>query len=146
MMTKDCKCDLKTWLVSGFVIAVLYLGLDMFFHHYCMMKYYTAYAHLFRPMDRMMELRFWGYLGYLIFGLLFTCIYSAGYEEGKSKAGQGIRYGLLVGLFYWGSHLLILFPHGPYPKRIYAGWFAIGVFEFVVLGFILAMIYKPKSA
>ena len=38
MFGGNCKCDVKSWLVNGFVIAVLYLGLDMFFHHYCMAK------------------------------------------------------------------------------------------------------------
>lgn len=146
MFGGNCKCDVKTWLVNGFVVAVLYLGLDMFFHHFCLAKVYVANAHFFRSMDQMIALRWWGYLGYLVFGLAFACIYAQGYEEGKSKVGQGIRYGLLVGLFYWGSHLLISVPHMPWPKRLYVYWFGIGVFETVVLGFILAMIYKPKSA
>lgn len=145
MNCPSCRCDVKSWFISGFVIAVLYLGMDMFFHHYCMGKMYQANFHFFRSMDEMTALRWYGYLGYLVFGLLFVCIYSKGYEEGKSKAGQGLRFGLLMGLFYWGANLLISFPHMPWPKKLYAGWFAIGMVEFVVLGFILGFIFKPKA-
>ena len=87
MMGTNCKCDFKSWLINGFVIAVLYLGLDLFFHQYCLKTIYSQNAHLFRPMDAMMVLKGWGYLGYLVFGLLFVCIYSKGYEEGKSPGG-----------------------------------------------------------
>ncbi|MBI5298793.1 MAG: hypothetical protein HY877_00625 [Deltaproteobacteria bacterium] len=146
MFGGNCKCDVKTWVVQGFVIAVLYLGLDMFFHHYCMMKIYAAHAHLFRPLDAMVPLRWWGYLGYLVFGLLFVCIFAAGYEAAKSKVAQGLRYGLLIGLFYHGSSLLISAPYMPWPKRLLIDWFAIGVAECIILGFILGMLYKPKSA
>lgn len=144
MFIRNCKCDCKNWLLTGFVIGVLYLGLDMFFHHFCMMKIYLANAQYFRTVDEMMALRWWGYAGYLVFGLLFTCIYSAGYEEGKPKAAQGIRFGLLTGVFYHGSSLLISYPHMPWPNRLYYGWFAIGVVEFIILGFVLGMLYKPK--
>lgn len=146
MFGGNCKCDMKSWLINGFVMAVLYLGLDIFFHQFCMKSVYAETAALFRPMEAMMALKWWGYLAYLLFGLLFVCIYSKGYEEGKSKAGQGLRFGVLVGLFYWGTHLLGSYPHMPWPNRLYWGWFGIGLFEFAVLGFILGMIYKPAAS
>lgn len=142
----DCKCYMKSWLINGFVIAVLYLGLDMFFHQYCLKTIYAQNAGLFRPMDAMMALKWWGYVGYLVFGLLFVCIYSKGYEEGKSPVGQGLRFGLLMGLFYWGTSLLLAYPYMPWPKRLYAGWLVVGLFEFVVLGFILGLLKKKTSS
>lgn len=140
-----CKCDFKSWLVQGIVVAALYLGMDMFFHHFCMARHYQNFAHLFRSTDEIIHLRGWGYFGYLWFGLLFTCIYMKGYDADRSAYAQGFRYGLLMGLFYWGAQLLISYPYMPWPNRIYAGWFAIGIFEFIVLGFILGFLYKPKA-
>lgn len=146
MIGNNCKCDFKSWFVQSIVVAVLYLGLDMFLHQYCMRKHYQDFAYLFRSPEEMMNLRWWGYAGYLWFGLFFSCIYMKGYDVGKQGLMQGCRYGLFMGLFYWGAHLLISFPYMPWPKRIYAGWLAVGVFEFIVLGFILGFLYKPKTA
>lgn len=141
-----CKCSCKSWLVNGFIIAVLNLGLDMFFHQYCMKGIYAENAALFRPLGAMAALRVWSYLGYLVFGLLFVCIYSKGYEASKSPVGQGLRFGLLLGIFYWGASLLLCYPYMPWPSQLYLDWFAIGLFEFLVLGFILGMIYKPAPS
>ena len=146
MFGGDCKCSFKNWLATSFVIAVLFLGMDMFFHGFCMKKLYAENMQLFRPMDQWIALRWWAYLGYLAFGALFTCIYGKGYDPSRGKAGQGIRYGILLGLLYWGANLLISAPYLLFPKRFFIDWFAIGMAEFVVLGFIVGMLYKPKTA
>lgn len=145
-MTGNCKCNVKNWLFNGVVVGVLYLGLDMFFHNYCLQKIYQDNFQFFRPLDSMMTLRWWGYLGYLLFGLLFSCIFSQGYEAAKGKMIQGLRFGLLIGLFFWGSHLLLSYPYMPWPNSLYFGWFAIGVFEFALLGLILGLVHKPTAA
>lgn len=145
-MINNCKCHFKQWLLLGLAMAVLYFGMDLFFHHYCLSKIYEANAQLWRPINEMMALKWWGYLSYILFGLLFVCIYSKGYQEGKSGAGQGLRFGVLVGLFYWGTHLLGAYPFMPWPNRVYTGWFVIGLFEFLVLGLVLGLLYRAKTA
>lgn len=142
----DSKYDLKSWLLQSIVVAVLYLGLDMFFHGFILKDVYQAHFQHFRSMDEVMALRWWGYAGYLMFGLLFTCIFSQGYQEGSGNVGQGLRYGLLIGLFYWGTRLLVDYPYTPWPNILYFGWLAIGLFEFALLGTILGVLYKPKAA
>ena len=141
----NCKCNLKQWLLLGLATAVLYFGMDMFFHHYCMGKLYSENAQLFRPMGDMMALMKWSYLGYILFGLLFVCIYSKGVEEGKSGMGQGLRFGFFLGLFYWGTSMLLSYPFMPWPNRIYLDWFVTGLAKFMILGFVVGMLYKPKT-
>lgn len=140
-----CQCPSKRSLLLAIAIAVLYFGMDMFFHHYCLGKTYAANPQYFRPINEMMDLRWVAYLGYLVFGFLFVCIYAKGYEEGKSGIAQGFRYGVLVGLLYWGASLLLSYPFMPWPNQIYIDWFAIGLFETVVLGTILGALFTPKG-
>lgn len=141
-----CKCPSKQCFFLGLAIAVLYFGMDMFFHHYCMGKIYADNPQYFRTIDQMMANRSVAYLGYLVFGFLFVCIYKKGYEEGKSGLGQGFRYGLVIGLLYWGASMLLSYPFMPWPDRLYLGWFVVGLFETVVLGTILGALFKPKVA
>ena len=136
-------CPDKKVLLWGLVMAVLYFGLDMFFHGFCMHKLYMEHAALFRPMDAMKSLQWYGWAGYLLFGFLFTCIYSKGYEAEKSGLTQGLRYGFWVGLFYWGTHLLGSYHYTLIPGQIVRDWFVIGMAEFLVLGFLLGALYKP---
>lgn len=146
MMGGNCKCSFKNWLWASLVVAAFFLGLDMFFHEYCMKNIYAANTQYFRAPEAMAALRWWGFLGYFVFGLLFTCIYSKGYDPAKGKVGQGIRYGILLGLLYWGANFLIAYPYMPLPNQIYLNWFGIGMVEFLILGIAVGLLYKPKTA
>ena len=146
MIGGGCKCNFKNWITTSLVVAVLYFGMDMFFTHVCLMKLYQTNAQYFRTQEQMMAMRNWGYAAYIVFGLLFTCIYGSGYEEGKSKALQGFRYGLTIGLFYWGAGLLGMYPYFPWPNQLYLGWFGVGLTEFIVLGVAAGVLFKPKQS
>lgn len=140
------KCNMQNWLVTSLVVAIVYWGLDMFFTHFCMMKLYQANAQFFRTPEEMTATMKWGYAGYLVFGALFSCIFSKGYEAGKPKALQGLRFGLLIGLLYWGAGMLGMYPYFPWPNRLFIDWTVIGVVEFAVLGLVLGLLFKPKQA
>ena len=144
--TSSGKCSGKGCLVSGLVVAVAFFLMDMFFHHKCMGALYQANMSLFRPMETAQGLFPYMYVGYLLFGMIFTCIFSKGYEAGKANWLQGIRFGFWIGLLYWGAGQLLMYPFCPYPNAIYLGWFAIGMTEFVVLGLITGLLYKGNSA
>ena len=83
------------------------------------------------------------YSGYVLFAFLFTVIYGRGFEPEKKRWLQGLRYGFLMGLFYIGTMILMMFPFVPYSNGLYLGWFVIGMFEFLVLGLIVSLLFKP---
>ena len=143
MCSSSCKCSSKAWLFYSLAMAVLYFGLDSFFHGYLLKSVYADSAALFRPMDQMMAMMKVSYLGYILFGMLFTFLYSKGYESGKSAVAQGFRFGAFLGFFYWGVNLLTCYPYLNFPNQIYWAWAGVGIFEFVLLGMILGMMYKP---
>ncbi|MDO8494079.1 MAG: hypothetical protein Q7S68_01920 [Deltaproteobacteria bacterium] len=130
----------------GLLLAVAYFGMDFFFHHKCLGDQYAATAHLWRPMEEVKPLMWLAYVGYLLFGCVFYCIYGFGHESGKSGWKQGIRYGIMVGLLVWGIGNLIMVPFAPYPSKLVWSWFIIGMFEYAVLGLLTGLFYKPKEA
>ncbi|MBI2346033.1 MAG: hypothetical protein HYV03_03950 [Deltaproteobacteria bacterium] len=145
MGAMGCKCDWKKWIVASVIVAAVYAGLDYIIHHKLLINLYQANMHLWRtPQDTAAKMC-WLWCGYLLFGTLFTCIYSKGYEPEKAGASQGLRFGFLVGLFYWGTHLMSAFPFHPWPTRLYQTWFACGLAEFALLGVLVGAIYKPKA-
>jgi hypothetical protein len=91
--------------------------------------------------------RFWIYCGRAVFALLFVYIFTRGYE-GKPGLGEGLRYGVLIGLFLnlpgVPSHLI--FSSNPTEVIIVQSilWFLSSLFS----GLFTGAIYKgsPKPA
>lgn len=144
MIGGNCKCDWKRWLVSGFVVAGVYFILDWIIHHKLLMPLYNSHLHLWRTPGEIALKRCWLWCAYPVFGLLFTCIYSKGYEPAKAGGSQGLRFGFLLGLFYWGTHLMMAYPFHPWPDNFYMSWFGLGLAEFAILGVLVGLLYKPK--
>ncbi len=81
----------------------------------------------------------------LIFSVVFVWIYSKGIEA-KPALGQGLRYGLAVGVLYYGAgglHVTTIVPMGTT-----ASWQIVlfGIVETVILGGVAAMVLGPRGA
>ena len=140
-----CHCDVKRKVVVGLGLAIAYCLMDMFFHQVCLGSTYRATLSFWRPMEEAMSLMGWAYLGYVIFALLFYCIYGFGVEKGKPGWQQGLRYGILVAVLIHGAGGLMSYPHLPYPAQLWFGWFLVGLVEYAVLGMITGHFYKAKN-
>jgi uncharacterized membrane protein YoaT (DUF817 family) len=90
-------------------------------------------------------MRLWTYLGRAIFCLAFVLIFTRGYE-GKTGVGEGVRYGLLVGVmmilpsFFMNFALAVPPPTGYIVTRC--------IFEMIgaiVLGVLTNMMYRPRE-
>lgn len=145
-METQCNFGKKRFLIALILVAIAYFGMDMVFHHFVLGKTYEATMSLWRPMPEMMAKRWVAYTAYLLFSFLFLFIFNKGFEKGKCPRGQGIRYGFLMGLLYWGTHLLGSYPFNPWPDTLYLAWFGIGMVEFVVLGLIAGLLVSKERA
>ena len=72
---------------------------------------------------------------------LFVFIFTKGYE-GKG-IGEGVRYGIIIGLFAtipmsFGSYSVM-----PMTFSLALGWFIYGMIEYIILGIVVALLYKP---
>src|SRR3989338_11326202 len=128
------------------VVAIVFVAMDFFFHHVCLGNLHAAHMHLYRSMEEAKTFFPYMYFGYILFAFLFTAIYGRWFKEGEKKWFQGLRYGLVMGLFYMGTMILLMLPFVPFSKDLYWSWFAVGMVEFLVLGLIVGLIFKPGDS
>jgi len=106
-----------------------------------LMSTYESLKHLWRP-DMMDKMWIWFVLGLLV-AFLFTYIFIKG-REGKGL-GEGVRYGIIMWLF-----VTIPMSHAFYaliavPYSLCLAWCASGLIQFLVVGILVAAIYKPPA-
>jgi hypothetical protein len=84
------------------------------------------------------------WLNGLIVSFLFTYIFTKGYQ-GRGIM-EGLRFGLVVGLFVsipmaYGTYMII-----PIPYSLALEWFLYGTAQVILLGAVAAAVYKPSAA
>ena len=141
------KLNVKQWIIASIAVFIAMSILEFIVHAVLLQSWYVEYPQYWRPEAEMMGLMGWMHLGYAIFALLFTLIYSKGYE-GKPGVGEGIRYGFWVGLLLHLPKMFALHTIYPYPGGLLVAWMVSGIIESIILGALVGMIYKgqPHSA
>lgn len=142
----ECIFGKKRFAFAVILTAVAYSLMDMFFHHVVLGSLYKETTTLWRPESEIMQKMWMAYIGYVVFSFLFVMIFGKGFKKGKCAKTQGVKYGLFIGLLYWGSQLLLGYPFHPWPDKLYAAWFGVGMIEFVILGFFVSLFVKPEEA
>lgn len=84
------------------------------------------------------------YLMSALVALVFTYIFVKG-REGKGIQ-EGVRFGIIIWLFFTVPMNHFLWVMLPIPYRIIFQWLLAGLLEMLVAGILVAVIYKPKEA
>lgn len=120
------------FLVGGAVFGKLIAG------------YYRPYPGVYRAADAVMSRFPIGIVGMLIAILVLTFIYAKGYEGGSGLM-EGLRFGLLVGLFTVGAvvgdEYVTLNIGGKLALAMAAG----RLFGWIVVGMTIGLVYKPAA-
>jgi hypothetical protein len=89
-----------------------------------------------------MESKMWiiGLVGF-ISAFLFTFLFTRGYE-GKG-IGEGLRFGLVIGLFTSIPMAYNSYATLPIPYSLAFQWFIYGTIATIILGAVVALIYRP---
>jgi len=132
----------KQCLIASVVVFVVFFIVEYVVHGIFLKEIYQETADLWRPEADMKKMMWFMWLGYLIFSPIFVCIYSKGYEEGKSGIGQGFRYGLSIGLLIAPLSALGWYAVLPIPGQLAVCWLVTGIIEFTLLGLVVGLIYK----
>ncbi|MFH1277132.1 MAG: hypothetical protein ABIK65_01970 [Candidatus Eisenbacteria bacterium] len=128
----------KFWL-SVVVLFVVWSALDWFFHGVVMTGYYEASKDLWRSEEAMNAMMPLMWLVTLIASFFFVLVFSKGYE-GKG-IGEGVRFGLYIGLWFGSSMGLGSYTAMPITGAVALGWFLITVIECVTGGAVVAALH-----
>jgi hypothetical protein len=134
----------KKWVIASLVIFVVDQILSYLFHGVFMSGVYEATAHLWRPMEEMNRMMWMMWISGLVWSFLFVYIFAKGYE-GKGIM-EGVRFGLIVGVFFSLPMSLGTYASMPITGGIAAAWFIYGVIDITILGILAAVLYKPVAA
>jgi hypothetical protein len=130
---------------TGFVVVFVVAQLVGFLGHAVWLEgTYQSLAAVFRPEAELNSMMWLMMAGSVVTLFLFCLIFTKGYE-GKG-IGEGVRYGLLIGLLYSTPMAVDQFVVYPITAELAAIWFITGVINFVILGAVFAAIYKPTAS
>ena len=134
----------KVW-ISFIAVYVAMVVTMMIIHMWLLAGAYKAedVAKIMRPES---EGKMWIYfLVYAIVSYFFTLIFSKGYE-GKG-IGEGVRYGLYVGLLMATPMAYDSYATYPLPYSLALQWFIYGLVQYIILGVVVAWVFgKQKEA
>ncbi len=133
-------------LQASIAAFVVLFALEWVIHGMLLQGVYQQTAAVWRPMAEMQKIMWMMWLGYLIFAPFFTAIFVKGYEKNKPALGQGLRFGVLVGLAFAPMQSLAWYAVLPIPAALAFWWFLAGMVEFIVLGLTVGLIYGRSGA
>lgn len=105
---------------------------------------YMSMPDVWRPKEEMDSMMWMMMLAGALLTFAFCYIFTRGYE-GKGVM-EGVRYGLWIALLCAIPQAIDSFVIYPVPMSLAVKWAVSGVAYFVILGAILASIYKPEAS
>lgn len=127
-------------IVAGFVFIV---ASDLLIHEVWLHADYQATIQLWRPEAQMQQHIAWMFVGQLICATAFAVIWAKGF--GGGSLGTGACVGFFIGLAQqvWA---IVLFVILPMPGALAMKWFFAGLMQAILLGIVLALVYKPAAS
>lgn len=121
------------WMLGDFVVHGALLGND-----------YAGLPHLFRPEADSQRYFPWMLLAHVILAGAFVWIYSRGVES-RPWPAQGARFGLAVALLIVVPIYLIYYVVQPMPGALVAKQIIYATILLVLLGILVAYLYRIQS-
>ena len=131
---------MRKLFLASFFIFVSFVVLDGIIHGVFLRHLYESVCGLWRPNieDKAWIMIVLDYLTAFLFVYIFTF--------GRENRGiaEGVRYGLLMGLFFSLIGVFGQYVVYPLPFQLAAGWFFFNLVEFVIAGVITVLVYQPS--
>ena len=135
--------NMKRFALASLAVFVVFSVVDGVVNNVLLADLYKQTASVWRPESEIQGNMWLMWLGTLILAPLFVLIYTKGYEANKPGLGQGVRYGLIVGVLLSAPQCLGWYAVLPIPAVLALWWFAAGMVESVAAGAAAGFIYRP---
>ena len=137
--------ELKPWARATLGAFFAISAAECLIHQVWLGEFYRTHAAWWRPgaqMKTMMPLMF---AAQLILAALLALVYAKGYEPRKRGAGQGFRFGVLIGLLLMLPCSLMNAVIYPYPMSLILNWLIGGLAEIALAGTVIGALYRPAK-
>ena len=131
----------KSFWVAVFAGFIVLAAGDILIHRVWLRDLYDQLAQFWRPAAEMQARAWLPFLSEFALAFLLAHIYPMGYEKG-APAGEGLRFGILMGLLIYLPATLMKYYVYPFPNYLFIVWFLRGVGEVALAGLAIALAYK----
>ena len=136
--------NVKRFAITTFLVFLLGQLLNYLIHGVILGPSYAATRNLWRPEAELTSNMWIFWVTGLIDAVLFTYIFVKGYEGGGVK--EGLRFGLLIGLFMSLPAAYDMYAILPIPYRMALQWFLFGTIAWMFMGALAAIVYRPAGS
>ena len=133
---------MKKTVPAVIAVFVALAVVEFLLHSVLLAGIYEQTAGLWRTMDEIKSLSWLMHVSYLILAVVLVIIYSKGYEPAKPGLAQGLRFGVLTGLFMSVPMALNCYAVMPIPVSLALGWFVGGMTEMLIAGALIGLMYR----
>ncbi|MCP4583987.1 MAG: hypothetical protein GY839_20440 [candidate division Zixibacteria bacterium] len=134
----------KRLLLAVVAIFVAEFIMGLIFHRGILGETYSLLMQdgTFRPESDMKALSWVRIITTLVFCFFFVFIFVRGYESRGIL--EGVRYGFYIAIFIGFVMAFNMFVWFSLPYWLTWAWVGIYIVEFIIIGIITSLIYKPK--
>jgi ABC-type multidrug transport system permease subunit len=132
----------RFWLAFVAVYVVSQV-LSFVIHSVWLDPLYAGLVGVFRSEEEMIPLTWVFFATSMVMVFFFCFIFTRGYEN--KGIGEGVRYGIYMGLFFMTVQAFDAYVVYPLPYGLILKWFLSGMVSFVVMGTVLAAVYRPAG-
>lgn len=133
----------KRFWLAFVAVYVVYHFFGWVVHGVWLAPAYDQVEGVFRSEEEMNALTWVFFVTSLVMVWAFCFIFTRGYEN--RGIGEGVRYGLYMGLFMMILQAFDSYAIYPLPYGLVLNWFLSGIVMFIVMGIVLAAVYRPAD-
>ena len=132
----------KKIVTASIVVFVLFILMDSLFHGLLLSGLYAETAPLWRAPEVLGGLMWIFWVVDAAMAFLLVWLFAKGWEAGKPWLGQGVRFGLVLGLIFSLPMGFSMYAMLPIPLALGLGWFVSGLVTFVVGSVAAAWVFR----